>query len=312
MYNKIQTTCRSVSRGTLVSVLLAMAVVFVFRVDARGEVPFVLSRQLQPDSLQFADPEVSPAGTEVPKTSEPELFGSKDVSKTSDSDLFGTSGGYFHPYIGIGFEYTDNLYNVNGNLPVEVITQPNGDTVLLPESDNPDGTQLGQVSNLLTTITPGIWFSLPGSKQAPIHFAANNTSPGGLRFPIDESEGTGSYQAFALAELNYNSYSDDSKLDDTTGRAQGLFRYNMSNGLSLQLLDGITVGEDQLEIGSLYRNDLRRFTSNLFMATADYAITEKTSVKLEYSTFLLHYDDDVNDPFNRTDSTLGFIRILPV
>lgn len=63
----------------------------------------------------------------------------EDVGQVDDEDLFGAEGGYFHPYISLDFEYTDNLYNVD-----------EGDT-----------------ENLLTQISPGIWFALPRKRLFP-------------------------------------------------------------------------------------------------------------------------------------------------
>jgi hypothetical protein len=167
-------------------------------------------------------------------------------SEADDSDLFGMRGGYVHPYITFAGEYTDNLYNFKEN----------------------------KTSNFLTRISPGIWFSLPRTKQIPITIAPHNTSPGGLQLQIKDYEGTDRYQAYALGGLDFNAYSEDSDLNDTDARLEGLYRYNMRGGLSLQVLDRFTYGQDRFEIGSANRRNLRRYTSNLFMGTADYNITE--------------------------------------
>ena len=196
-------------------------------------------------------------------------------SEADDSDLFGMKGGYAHPYITFAGEYTDNLYNVKGN----------------------------KTSNFLARIAPGIWFSLPRTKQIPITIEPHNTSPGGLQLQIKDYEGTDRYQAYALGGLDFKAYSENSDLNDTDARLEGLYRYNMRGGLSLQVLDRFTYGEDRFEIGAASRNNLRRYTSNLFMGTADYNITEKLRFKFDYSNFWLDYDDEINDDLDRTDNT---------
>ena len=197
------------------------------------------------------------------------------LPEADDSDLFGMKGGYVHPYITFAGEYTDNLYNVKEN----------------------------KTSNFLARIAPGIWLSLPRTKQIPIAIEPHNTSPGGLQLQIKDYEGTDRYQAYALGGLDFKAYSEDSDLNDTDARLEGLYRYNMRGGLSLQVLDRFTYGEDRFEIGAASRNNLRRYTSNLFMGTADYNITEKLRFKFDYSNFILDYDDEINDPLDRSDNT---------
>ena len=194
--------------------------------------------------------------------------------ESDDFDLFGIRGGFVHPYISLSGEYTDNLYNLSED----------------------------KTSNFLTKISPGIWFSLPRTKQIPITITPHNTSPGGLQLQIKDYEGTDRYQAYALAGLDYNAYSEDSDLNDTDARLEGLYRYNMRGGLSLQVLDRFTYGQDRFEIGSASRDNLRRYTSNLFMGTADYSVTEKLRFKFDYSNFMLDYDDEINEPLDRSDN----------
>ena len=113
--------------------------------------------------------------------------------ESDDFDLFGIRGGFVHPYISVSGEYTDNLYNLSED----------------------------KTSNFLTKISPGIWFSLPRTKQIPITITPHNTSPGGLQLQIKDYEGTDRYQAYALAGLDYNAYSEDSDLNDTDARLEG-------------------------------------------------------------------------------------------
>ena len=198
----------------------------------------------------------------------------EDAENLDDSDLFGTKGGYFHPYFTLAGEYTDNLYNVNYNTK----------------------------SNFLTRFSPGIWVSLPRTREIPVEINPHNSSPGGLRLQLKEYEGTDRYQAYALAGMDYNMYSEDSDLNDYDARLEGVFRYNLRGGLSLQALDRYTYGLDRFEAGAQSRNNERRFYSNILKGTADYQITDKLRAKGEYSNFLLNYDEAINDFLDRTDN----------
>ena len=195
-------------------------------------------------------------------------------TESDDFDLFGIRGGFVHPYITLSGEYTDNLYNLAEN----------------------------KTSNFLTRISPGVWFSLPRTKQIPITITPHNTSPGGLQLQIRDYEASDRYRIYLLAGLDYNAYSEDSDLNDTDARLEGLYRYNMRGGLSLQVLDRFTYGQDRFEVGSASRGNLRRYTSNIFMGTADYTITEKLRFKFDYSNFMLDYDDEINEPLDRIDN----------
>jgi hypothetical protein len=202
----------------------------------------------------------------------------KSKEYTSDEDLFGPKGGYVHPFISLGVEYTDNLFNIAEN----------------------------QKSSFIGRVTPGIWFSLPRTKDVPITINPNNTSPGGLRLQLNDYSGTGRYQAYGLAGITYKSYSEDSKLNDWHGRLEGLFRYNMKGGLSLQVLDRFSYSEDMFDVGTVVREELRRYSSNIFVGTADYRITEKVRAKGEYSNFHLDYKENDLGFLDRTDNFFDF------
>lgn len=198
----------------------------------------------------------------------------EDVGQVEDDDLFGLEGGYFHPYITLDFSYTDNLYNIKDE----------------------------EVTNVLTTISPGIWFALPRKKVIPITINPHNSSPGGLQIQLEDYEGTDRFQAYALGGLDFKFYSEDSDLNATNGILEGMARYNLRGGLSLQIVDRYTHGEDALEYGSRTRNQIRRFDSNFLMATADWDITEKLRIQFDYFNFLLTYDEEINQFLDRIDN----------
>ncbi len=201
----------------------------------------------------------------------------ENAGVVNDKNVFGLEGGYVHPYIHLTGSWTDNLYNL--------------DTV--------------KTSNFLTTVSPGIWFSLPRKKEIPIAIAPHNSSPGGLQQQLKEAEGTDRYIAYALGGLDFKNYSESSDLNTTDGILEGLFRYNMRGGLSLQILDRFTRGEDRFDIGSVPVVNQSKYKSNIVMATADWQMTEKVRAKLDYSNFSLNYDEAVDAFKVRNDNTLN-------
>ncbi|RUM40646.1 MAG: hypothetical protein DSY80_09945 [Desulfocapsa sp.] len=208
----------------------------------------------------------------------------EDDILTNDDELFGTEGGgYFHPYISIAEEYTDNLFNLNTN----------------------------ETSSFLTTISPGIWLALPSRKDIPLSIAPNNTSAAGLQAALDDYTTFDRMNIYLLGGLAYKMYSTESGLNDFDGRLEGLFKYNLRNGLSFQVVDSFNRNQDRFDIQNSSVEDKRRYYSNLAMADADWAFTEKLRAKVEYSNFYLDYDQKDDNWLNRTDnavSVYGFYK----
>lgn len=200
----------------------------------------------------------------------------ENAQEGDNTNVFGLEGGYLHPYLTIKGEYTDNLYNLDTN----------------------------KTSNFLTTFSPGIWFALPRKKEIPITITPHNTSAGGLQHQLKDYEGTDRYLAYALGGLDFKYYSEDSDLNTTDGIFEGLFRYNMRGGLSLQLIDRFTRGEDRFDIGSVPGVNEGKYKSNIVVATADWQMTEKLRAKLDYSNFNLNYDKNIDAFKTRTDNAL--------
>jgi hypothetical protein len=206
-----------------------------------------------------------------------------EESGSAVDELFGVEGGYFHPYLSLEGSLTDNLYNVDTD----------------------------KTSNFLTRVSPGIWFTLPRKKIIPITITPHNAAPGGLQQEIDDYEGTDRFQVYTLAGADFFFYSEDSDLNTEDVTLEGLGRYNMASGLSLQLLDRYNLSHDDFGFSGATDEDQREFESNLLMATVDWDITEKVRVKIDYSNFVLMYDDSINDFLERQDDVVdiyGFYK----
>ena len=185
----------------------------------------------------------------------------EDAGTDKGDNLFGLQGGYFHPYLTLQEAYTDNVYDVRA-----------------------------RTSSSVTTISPGMWFALPRQKDIPVSITPHNTSPGGLQYQFKDHEGKDRIQAYALGGLDFKYYSADSNLNTTDGVLEGLFRYNMRGGLSLQLVDRYTHAQEGFYDVTPGTTQAPEYNSNFVLATADWRISEKLRTKLEYSNFVLDYD----------------------
>jgi hypothetical protein len=229
----------------------------------------------------------TPQGADVPLgQGEEQISLLPEDSEIGDRrEIFGLDGGYFHPYLNIYGEFTDNLYNSN----------------------------VVETENFLTRISPGIWFALPRKKVIPISLTPHNTSPGGLQNQLKDRSSPDRYTSYALIGADFKYYSEDSELDDIDFVGEGLFRYNMRGGLSLQVVDRYTESEDKFGTETLTRESVRpRFNSNFFMATADWEMTEKLRFQLDYSNFYLNYEENLEDYKDRTDNAVdlyGYFNI---
>ncbi len=226
---------------------------------------------------------VAATNQEIPASSStPQASGAQ-----ADKGWFdGLQGGYIHPYLTLKGEYTDNLYNVNTET----------------------------TSNLLTTVSPGIWLALPRTKTIPISITPHNTSAGGLRGALARYQGYERIQTYLLGGLDFKNYSEDSDLNETDGKLEGFFRYNLRGGLSFQVVDRYSQSQDAFGNGDATADNLRRYDSNLAMATVDWTFTPKLRARLDLSNFYLAYSDDVNNTLDRSDNAVSltsFYRYSP-
>ncbi len=237
----------------------------------------VAANDIQPAAQAAAAGKDMPMGQSA--EGQPSLL-PENAGVVNEGNVFGMQGGYFHPYLTIKEEYTDNLFNLDTN----------------------------KTSNFLTTVSPGMWFALPRKKVIPITITPHNSSPGGLQQQLQGYEGNDRYVAYALGGLDFKYYSENSDLNTTDGTLEGLFRYNMRGGLSLQALDRFSRSEDRYDIGTLptVSTDIGKYKSNFGMATADWLVTDRIRLKFDYSNFWLSYDDNFDAFKNRTDNGFDF------
>ncbi len=206
----------------------------------------------------------------------------------TDKYIFGSRRGYFHASLDLSLEHTDNLYNVNRDWPKNDITHKHYD----------------HQDNILTQLAPTIWLALPRRYRVPVHISSHNTSPGGLQFTQPDNRFFNKYQLYLSGGLNFKNFSENSELNHTDVKLEGLFQYNPKQNLTFQVTDQYVNNQDLFDISNATENNQRVYDSNLFIGGVDWQPLNKLSVKLDYTNFALKYDDTTNDFLNRTDNGL--------
>ena len=215
-----------------------------------------------------------------------------EEADATTTEILGLRGGYVHPYFSVRGEYTDNLYNVD----------------------------IDKKNNFLTVLSPGIWLATPAVREIPITITPHNTASGGLRLDVQEKEIFDRFKAYLLGGADVEFYSQDSDLNTTNYRFEGMLQFNIRGGLALRVLDRYARDQDRFDVNSFTVQDLnvspaginlsdpsnvRRFKNNLGRATLNWDMTEKFTARADYTNFYLDYDGTENDWLNRTDNSLG-------
>lgn len=217
---------------------------------------------------------------------------SGNEADATTTEILGLRGGYVHPYLSVRGEYTDNLYNVS----------------------------VDEKNNFLTVASPGIWFATPAVGEIPITINPHNTASGGLRLDVQEKETFDRFQAYLLGGWDFEFYSEESDLNATNYRFEGMLQFNMRGGFSLRVLDRYSRDQDRFDVNTFTRQDInvsptgninlskpsnvRRFDNNLGRVTLNWDMTEKFTARADYTNFYLNYDGTDNEWLNRTDNSL--------
>jgi len=226
-----------------------------------------------------------PVAAETPETSFGEAVFRRLESERSESadDLFGGRWGFVHPFLSLGTEYTDNLFN----------------------------TRKDRRDDLTTIISPGLWLALPASREQLLDVTTMNSAPGGLAVSRFVAESERRHQAYALYRADIKELADHSEFDRTNQRAEGLFSYRLRGGLFFELLDIYCRDDDEFGTSTLAALD--RYRSNLFSVRIGYEITPKTWVEFDYSNYFLNYESSRNLYRDRQDNAFSgslFFRIF--
>jgi len=207
--------------------------------------------------------------------------------------IFGESAGIYHPFLSLTEIYSTNIYRTE------------------------DDTK----SDLTTVITPGIWISVPKTRERLLEVETSNNSPGGLSLSRTKPEIFRRYQGYFLAGSEIKIAPGYSDADRDLGysdpnvanfKVDGFFQYNLKGGLSFDFVDQFRNSHEPYGLG--VTNDLDQYTSNLFQIILSYDITEKISIRTDYSNFMLAYSNSLREYADRSDNILSgyvFYRVKP-
>ncbi len=194
-------------------------------------------------------------------------------------EIFGRGGSYFHPSLAVTEIYTDNAFATKDN----------------------------KKTNLSTVLTPEIWLSLP--RVAEKHLVLDETSnrmPGGLVFTSYAPEVVRRYQAYLLYRADIPLPSANSPYGNAVSHTgYGRVEYN-GNKFSANDFDLFVKSFETRGLSvSTEPGQIDRFYNNLLEAAARVDTGNRLSVRLDYSNFLVHYNDQRNQFMDRTDNSLS-------
>ena len=178
-----------------------------------------------------------------------------------------------HGFLGVALVYKSNLYDTY---------------------KNPKGVWA-------TYITPGFWLALPASHERLVEIATTSATPGGLAVSPFFPKNDRLYQAYMLYSPQWEFYHKESENNMVTHRLDSYFHYNSRNKFTLQLIDQFKRAHDS--VSSRTYNIEDKYRTNLFSAVSTLDLTKKFELRLDYSNFLVDYDDSDNSSNDRVDNS---------
>ncbi len=240
-------------------------------------------------SATFAAPAI-PMGQQaiIPPMGQQEItppMGQPPEGQAMDSEeVFGKESGRIHPFLIVQGRWTDNLFT----------------------------TKTHKKKDFITTIAPGVWIAIPGNRTKLLSIDTRPTSPAGLQLSRVKPKGARKYQAYLMYSPEFELYAKHSKHNHINHKAEGMLQWNLSSGLSFDLIDVYRQKEDIA--GNNVRDTLYRYNSNLLDFIATYQPSEKLIFRLGYSNYYLNYDESENHFRDRMDNAFdvyAFYKIKP-
>ncbi|MCG8333048.1 MAG: hypothetical protein MJE63_00920 [Proteobacteria bacterium] len=208
-------------------------------------------------------------------------FAQEDNDSAELGDVFGTKGGYVHPFASLAYASSDNIYYAEDD--------PTGDTI--------------------TTLSIGIWFALPASRDQILNLETSNYAPGGLEISREYKPYVDRYQLYFLYSGTDERYSDEDENNVQKHKAEAFGQYNLKGGLTFELVGQHNKSAEAKEISKDSTLD-NTYTANLIGFLALYHFSETTRIELEASNFSVNYDENENEAKNRTDSSAALAFYL--
>jgi hypothetical protein len=192
----------------------------------------------------------------------------------SSWDVFGT-GGYVHPFLSVSEYFTDNALYTHEN----------------------------RISDFITTISPGIWLTVPHVNERLLNISTASVAPGGFSLSRYKPETFKRYQTYLFYNADIEQYAKESSENAVSHNAGAFFQYNLRGGLTLEVLDQYVKSYDNR--ATVLTNELDKYWNNLASFTGMYDVSDRLQLRLDYSYFLVNYLADRNDFRNRNDSALS-------
>ncbi len=195
--------------------------------------------------------------------------------------IFGESAGIYHPFLSLTHIYSTNVFRTE------------------------EDTEAG----LTNVITPGIWISLPRTREKLLQVETSNTSPGGLSLSRTKPESFRRYQGYLFTDGEIRQDPEESVVNF---KFDGFFQYNLRGGLSFDFVDQFRNSHEPYGLGVTENQD--PYTSNLFQIMLSYGITEKVMIRTDYSNFQLAYGESSIKYADRSDNIISgyvFYKIRP-
>ena len=189
-------------------------------------------------------------------------------------DVFGR-GGYVHPFLSVSEYFTDNALYTHKN----------------------------KISDFVTAISPGIWFTAPHVYEKLLNISTASVAPGGFSLSRYKPETFKRYQTYLFYNADIEQYARESSENAISHNAGGFFQYNLRGGLTLEVLDQFVKSYDNR--ATVLTNELDKYWDNLASFTGMYDVSDRLQLRFDYSYFLVNYLADRNDFRNRNDNALS-------
>jgi polysaccharide biosynthesis protein VpsM len=226
---------------------------------------------------------------QLPVAGESGKIPGEEMPVGTTNSLSGIFGGrsLFHASLALTELFTDNAYLSNQN----------------------------RRSGSSTVLSPEVWVLLPRTElRLPEIEEISTRAPGGLILSRGKPEVSRRYEAFLLYHADIPLHSSLPSAKTVSHRVAGGFIYN-GNRVLAGVMDQFDRSYDVVGTG-VPSDPVRvdKYKSNLFDASVSYDTMNRVRLMLDYSNFLLRYDDPSNDFQNRIDNGVAgyvFYQIQP-
>jgi hypothetical protein len=189
--------------------------------------------------------------------------------------IYGKHGGFAHGFLSVAERYADNI-------------------LYTPEEEMDD---------FITTVSPGVWFSIPGGQEEISGTATASSAPGGV---VKSSLTSPSYRRL-LAYLAYTPeftlYREHSDENTESHQLEASLEYRFRGDLTLGFLDRFDASHDDRQTDNTLL--INAYRNNLFQVFATYDVSSDLTFDLICSHFLVDYTEDRNLYRDRRDMSVG-------